>query len=88
MSHIGCCNLEIKQLSDTAFSVKIDGMEISQYLTELSLLLKAGEVPTLSVRLLTDTVNLGTTAKFNIPPPYDWMIQSALTDGREKSETP
>lgn len=88
MEHMGCCNLEIKQLSDTAFSIKIDGMEVSNYLTEFSFSLKAGERPTFSMKLLADTVSLATTAKFNIPPPYDWMVQSALRDGLKKDETP
>lgn len=86
MEHMGCCNLEIKQLSDTTFSIKIDGTEVSQYLTEFSFSLKAGEVPVFSMKLLTDTVNLGTIARMKIPPPYDQMIEYAIGDGHPKTE--
>lgn len=48
----GCCNLEIKQLSDCTFSIKIDGVEVSNYLTEFSFNLKAGKVPTFKMTLL------------------------------------
>lgn len=83
----GCCNLEIKQLSDCTFSIKIDGVEVSNYLTEFSFNLKAGKVPTFKMTLLTDTVNLHTSASAEIPEPYASMMEMEIED-RLKKEMP
>lgn len=76
--------LDVKQLSDTAFSVKLDGKEISDYLTEISFTARAGEAPIFSMKLLSDTVSLHTIAGAQIPAPYDWMVKEAIEDGIKK----
>lgn len=45
MEELRPCNLEIKQLRDNVFSVKMDGREISQYITGFSLTVAAGKLP-------------------------------------------
>ncbi len=72
------CNLEIRQLEDGRFSVKIDGKEISQYITGFYLSVKAGEPPVFSMQMATDTINLSTKAVHDIPAPYKWVVESEI----------
>ena len=83
------CNVEIKQLEDGLFSVKLDGKEISQYITGFSLTEQAGGFPVFSVTLATDTINLSTRAIHEIPQLYKWAVESELSRGRSsKKERP
>ena len=80
------CNVEIKQLENGLFSVKLDGREISQYITGFSLTEQAGGLPAFSVTLATDTINLSTRAIHEIPQLYKWAVESELRRGKSSKK--
>ena len=83
------CDVEIKQLENDLFSVKLDGKEISQYITGFSLTERAGGFPVFSVTLATDTINLSTRAIHEIPQPYKWTVESELArENLKRKERP
>ncbi len=77
------CNVEIKQLENDLFSVKLDGKEISQYITGFTVSEEAGGFPVFSVKLATHTLNLSTRAIHEIPQPYKWAVESELKRNKE-----
>ena len=78
MEELRPCNLEIKQLRDNVFSVKMDGREISQYITGFSLTVAAGKLPVFSMTLAAITVSLSTQAVHDIPQLYKWVLEAEL----------
>lgn len=71
-----CVSLEIHESKDYpgAYSIKINGREVSRAIHFLQLTLNSGSLPTLTVKATTEGVNLSSMALWNIPEPYKgWM---------------
>ena len=88
MEELKPCNLEIKQLRDNVFSVKMDGREISQYITGFSLTAEAGKLPVFSMKLAANTVSLSTQAIHEIPEPYKFFLETELAKGEQNGKRP
>lgn len=52
------------------FSIKVNDHEINQHITEMSLTIKAGRPPELTLKACVDTLTLGCAAMTEIPEPY------------------
>ena len=82
-----CVSLEIHESKEYpgAYSIKINGREVSQDICYLQLTIEAGQLPTLTVKAITEGMNLSSMALWNIPEPYKgWMDHKMET----KKETP
>lgn len=67
-----CVSLEIHESKEYpgAYSIKINGREVSQDIHYLQLTIESGQLPTLTVKSTTEGMNLSSMALWNIPEPY------------------
>lgn len=67
-----CVSLEIRESKEYpgAYSIKINGREVSQDICYLQLTIEAGQLPTLTVKAITEGMNLSSTALLEVPEPY------------------
>lgn len=83
-----CVSLEIHESKEYpgAYSIKINGREVSQDIHYLQLTIESGQLPTLTVKSTTEGMDLSSMALWNIPEPYkgwmDYKMEAA------KKETP
>lgn len=82
-----CVSLEIHEDKEYpgAYSVKIDGREISSHIHFLQLTIEFGKLPTLTVKSTTKGVNLNSMVMWDIPEPYKGWMEYKM---QEKKETP
>ena len=69
-------DLELKSLKDAQdiYSLKINGNEIGQFVSELHLDLKAHELPVLTIKLNAEKLSIQSKAVLEIPEPYKSFI--------------
>lgn len=83
-----CVSLEIHESKEYpgAYSIKINGREVSQDVCSLQLTLEAGSLPTLTVKSIVEGMDLSSAALWRLPEPYkgwmDYKMEAA------KKETP
>lgn len=73
------CDVEFKQMEDDVYSLKINGHEISQFVTGFSVSLDVSvcaAFPIVTIKLMTNTINLSTKAAHVIPDGYKWAVES------------
>ena len=73
-----CISLEIQESKEFpgAYSIKINGREVSKDIISLQLNLEAGSVPTLTVKSVVEGINLASRVLWDIPAPYgSWLEQ-------------
>lgn len=71
-----CVSLEINESKEFpgAYSIKINGREVSKDIISLQLNLESGSLPTLTVKSVVEGINLNSRALWDIPEPYKgWM---------------
>lgn len=72
-------NLEINDDPKYAdiYSIKINGVEIADKITEIKFKLTASGLPELTVKTTIDHISSNTRAVFDIPEPYKTFIDAA-----------
>lgn len=73
------CMVDIKQREDGSFSVKLDGKEMSQFITGLTFTVDENKIPTLEVKVAVEGFNLASKCIFAIPKPYSSFIAEEAT---------
>ena len=67
-----------KENCPLSYSVKINGLEVSEHVCGLSYVIKPGELPKLRLELYTQGVKLKSTALMDIPEPYKSLVDYKL----------
>lgn len=82
-----CVSLEIHESKEFpgAYSIKIDGREVSQDIHFLQLTLESGSLPTLTVKATTEGMDLSSMALWNIPEPYKGWMEYKLEAKKEQT---
>ncbi len=82
-----CVSLEIHESKEFpgAYSIKIDGREVSQDIHFLQLTMESGSLPTLTVKATTEGMDLSSMALWNIPEPYKGWMEYKLEAKKEQT---
>lgn len=82
-----CVSLEIHESKEYpgAYSVKINGREVSQNIHFLQLTLGADGLPTLTVQSTVEGIDLSSRALWDIPEPYKGWMEYKLEAKKEQT---
>lgn len=58
------------------YSVKLNGQEVGQHITELNLNMKAGRFPELTIKVNAEKLSLHSRCVFELPEPYKGLYEA------------